>query len=202
MIRTNYISLIAFSVSIGVHAVVFIQMGETSVEGRAQAPKISTRISLNLQKKTQKVVVVEDVKPRPVKKKKIRKKIPKKIKQHPIVQQQQAMAKEESKEVTRDKSELNRQVRQSYLDYVLSYIEGHKYYPHAARLRGIEGSIQVSFVLQKDGSINELSANGSSILLRRAAKGSVNRALPLPACPTDVKCPIQVSYAMQFQMKQ
>lgn len=200
MIRTNYISLIAFSVSIGVHAVAFIQLGETSAEGRAQAPKISTRISLSLQKEPEKVVVVEPVKPKPVKKKKSRKKVTKKIKQQPVVQQ--AMAKEVAKEVTRDKSELKRQVRQSYLDYVLSYIEGHKYYPHAARLRGIEGSIQVSFELQKDGSIRELSAHGESIKLRRAAKGSVNKALPLPACPKEVDCPIRVNYAMQFKIKQ
>lgn len=202
MIRTNYISLIAFSVSVGVHAVVFIQLGETSAKGHAQAPKISTRISLSLQKEpeNEKVVVIEDVKPQPVKKKKTRKKVTKKIKQQPVVQQ--AMAKEVAKEVKRDKSELKRQVRQSYLDYVLSYIEGHKYYPHAARLRGIEGSIQVSFELQKDGSIRELSAHGESIKLRRAAKGSVNRALPLPACPKEVDCPIRVNYAMQFQIKQ
>jgi len=202
MIRINYISLIAFSVSIGVHAVAFIQLGETSAEGRAQAPKISTRISLSLQKEPEKVVVVEDVKPRPVKKKKTRKKVTKKIKQHPVVQQQQAMAKEVAKEITRDKSELKMQVRQSYLDYVLSYIEGYKYYPHAARLRSIEGSIQVSFELQKDGSIRELSADGKSIKLRRAAKGSVNKALPLPACPKEVDCPIRVNYAMQFKIKQ
>ena len=200
MIRTNYISLIAFSVSIGVHAVAFIQLGETSAEGRAQAPKISTRISLSLQKEPEKVVVVQPVNPKPVKKKKSRKKVTNKIKQQPVVQQ--AMAKEVAKEVTRDKSELKRQVRQSYLDYVLSYIEGHKYYPHAARLRGIEGSIQVSFELQKDGSIRELLAHGESIKLRRAAKGSVNKALPLPACPKEVDCPIQVSYAMQFKIKE
>ena len=115
---------------------------------------------------------------------------------------QQAVARKVAKEVKRDKKELSRQLRQSYLDYVLTHIEGHKYYPHAARLRNIEGNIQVSFVLQKDGSISGLSANGTSILLRRAAKGSVSRALPLPACPKDVECPIQVSYAMQFQIKQ
>ena len=79
MIRTNYISLIAFSVSIGVHAVAFIQLGETSAEGRAQAPKVSTRISLSLQKEPEKVVVVEEVKPQPVKKKKTRKKSLKKL---------------------------------------------------------------------------------------------------------------------------
>lgn len=112
------------------------------------------------------------------------------------------MARKVDEEVKRDKKELNKQLRQSYLNYVLTHIEGHKFYPHAARLRNIEGSIQVSFVLEKDGSINQLSANGVSILLRRAAKGSVNRALPLPACPKDVECPIQVSYAMQFKMKQ
>lgn len=193
----------SFVLSVLLHMVFYIQYSGATPNNssQAQASVQDKRISLNLLKPA----IQQEIKPKPVKKKKrkkkkSKKKLIKKVKQQAAVQQ--AVARKVAKEVKRDKNELSKQLRQNYLDYVLSHIEGHKYYPHAARLRNIEGSIQVSFVLQKDGSISELSANGVSILLRRAAKGSVNKALPLPVCPKDVDCPIQVSYAMQFQIKQ
>lgn len=202
-LRDKQIIFYTLIISLSIHAALFIQFSDIAVsKSQAQAPVHDTRISLNLLKPV-KPQIQKEIKPEPVKKIKPNKKKNKlinKVKKQSVVQQ--AVAMKVAEEVKRDKNELNKQLRQSYLDYVLSHIEGHKYYPHAARLRNIEGSIQVSFVLQKDGSIRELSANGSSILLRRAAKGSVNKALPLPACPEDVECPIQVSYAMQFQIKQ
>lgn len=202
-LRDKQIIFYTLIISLSIHAALFIQFSDIAVsKSQAQAPVHDTRISLNLLKPV-KPQIQKEIKPEPVKKIKPNKKKNKlinKVKKQSVVQQ--AVAMKVAEEVKRDKTELNKQLRQSYLDYVLSHIEGHKYYPHAARLRNIEGSIQVSFVLQKDGSIRELSANGSSILLRRAAKGSVNKALPLPACPEDVECPIQVSYAMQFQIKQ
>ena len=196
----------SFVLSVLLHVVFFIQYSgaSTNNSSQAQAPVLDKRISLNLLKPV-KPKIQQEIKPKQVKKikpkkKKQKNKLIKKVKKQSVVQQ--AVARKVAKEVKRDNKELSRQLRQSYLNYVLTHIEGHKYYPHAARLRNIEGSIQVSFVLQKDGSISELSANGASILLRRAAKGSVSKALPLPACPKDVECPIQVNYAMQFKIKQ
>ena len=203
--RDKKINFITLLVSLLLHAALFIQFSNTAMSSsQAQAPVIDTRISLNLlnpaKPKIQKEIKQEPVKKIKPEKKKRKKKLIKKVIKQSVVQQ--AVAMKVAKEIKRDKKELSRQQRQNYLDYVLTHIEGHKHYPHAARLRNIEGSIHVSFVLQKDGSISELSANGASILLRRAAKGSVNKALPLPACPKDVECPIQVSYAMQFKIKQ
>ena len=204
-LKDKQINFYTFLVSLLIHAALFIQFSNVAMsKSHAQAPFYSTRISLNLLNPV-KHEMQKKIKPKPVKKIKPvksqkKKKLIEKVKKQPVVQQ--AVATQVAREVKRDKKELNRQIRQSYLDYVLTHIEGHKYYPHAARLRNIEGSIQVSFVLEKDGRISELSAKGRSILLRRAAKGSVNKALPLPACPEDVECPIQVSYAMQFNIKQ
>ena len=191
--------------SVLLHMAFFIQYSGATPNNSSQAQALvqDKRISLNLLKPV-KPNIQKEIKPKPIKKtkpkkKKSKKKLIKKVKNQAAVQQ--AVARKVAEEVKRDKNELNKQLRQSYLSYVLTHIEGHKYYPHAARLRNIEGSIQVSFVLQKDGGIRELSVNGASILLRRAAKASVNKALPLPACPKDVECPIQVSYAMQFRIK-
>jgi len=201
-IKDKQINLITLIVSLLIHATLFLQFSNAAMSSsQAQAPVIDTRISLNLlppvKEKQQKPVEAKPLKPKKVARKKIEKKekiIPPK--------HEQAVAPKVEEEVQRQQLDNKTTIRQQYLSMLLTHIEGHKYYPHAARLRSIEGSIQVSFVLQKDGSIRELSANGSSILLRRAAKGSVNKALPLPGCPKDVECPIQVSYAMQFKIKQ
>lgn len=199
------IKSISFLFSVLLHAVFFI--GFTSVSdnhtSQAQARVYDKRISLNLLTPV-KPDIQQEIKPKPVKKKKQKKKesknkLSEKVKKQSVAPE--AVARNVEDDIRRDKGELNSQIRQSYLDYVLNHIEGHKFYPHAARLRSIEGNIQVSFILQDDGSIRELSATGQSILLRRAAKNSVNRALPLPVCPKDVECPIQVNYAMQFQIK-
>ena len=193
----------SFVFSVLLHMAFFIQYsGATpNKSSQAQATVKDKRISLNFLKPVvQQEITAKAVEKKKSKKKKPNKKLIKQVKKQPAVQQ--AVARKIADEVKRDKKELSRQLRQDYLDDVLTHIEGHKYYPHAARLRNIEGSIQVSFLLQKDGSISGLSANGASILLRRAAKGSVNKALPLPGCPKDVECPIQVSYAMQFKIKQ
>lgn len=200
--KDKQINFITLLLSLLLHGALFMQFSNTAMSSsQAQAPVLDTRISLNLlppvKQKQQKVVEVKPLKPKKVAKKKVKKK--KKMLQPT---HEQAVAPKVEEEVQRQQLDNKITIRQRYLSMLLTHIEGHKHYPHAARLRSIEGSIQVSFVLQKDGSISELSANGASILLRRAAKGSVNKALPLPVCPKDVECPIQVSYAMQFQMKQ
>lgn len=198
------INIYTFFLSLLIHAALFINYSDVVIsKSQAQAPVYDTRVSLNLLKPV-KPQIQKSITPVPAKKIKqkninTKKKAVKKENKPPVVKQ--AVATKVAQEVKRDNEEIIRQVRQSYLDHVLTHIESHKYYPHAARLRNIEGSIQVSFILKKDGSIKELSAKGSSILLRRAAKGSVNKALPLPSCPENVQCPIQVSYAMQFKIK-
>ena len=199
------IKSISFLFSVLLHGAFFIQVTSTTNNhiSQAQAPVYDKRISLNLLKPV-KPEIQQKIKPKPVKKQKHKKKESKnklieKVKKQSVAPE--AVARNAEDDIRRDKGELNKQIRQSYLDYVLNHIEGHKFYPHAARLRSIEGSIQVSFILQDDGSISELSVTGKSILLRRAAKKSVNRALPLPVCPKEVDCPIQVNYAMQFQIK-
>ena len=167
---------------------------------QAQAPVLDTRISLNLlppvKQKQQKVVEVKPLKPKKVAKKKIKKK--KKMLQ-PV--HEQAVAPKIKKEVQRQQTDDVVPVRQRYFSTLLTHIEGYKHYPRSARHRGIEGSIQVSFRLLANGNITGLIASGGSLILRRAAKSSVTNALPLPLCPPEITCPMQVSYAMQFKLR-
>ena len=199
--RDKQINFITLLVSLLLHAALFIQFSNTAMSSsQAHAPIHDTRISLNLlppvKQKQQKVVEVKPLKPKKVAKKKIKKK-------NKIIQpvHEQAVAPKIKKEVQRQQTDNVVPVRQRYFSTLLTHIEGYKYYPRSARHRGIEGSIQVSFRLLANGSITGLIASGGPLILRRAAKSSVTDALPLPLCPPEITCPMQVSYAMQFKLR-
>ncbi len=90
--------------------------------------------------------------------------------------------------------------RQHYLGQLLSHIEEHKFYPRAARRRGMQGVIQVSFQLQSDGSITGLRVEEGHELLRTAAAEAVQASLPLPPPPPQIHCPMTVRYGMEFKL--
>ena len=199
--RDKQINFIALLGSLLIHAALFIQFSNTEMSSsQAQAPVYDIRISVNLLPPVkQKQQKVDEVKP--LKSKKVAKKRIKKAERiiHPA--HEQAVAQKIKKEVQRQQTDDRIPVRQRYFSILLTHIEGHKYYPRSARNRGIEGSIQVSFRLLANGSISGLIASGGSLILRRAAKTSVTDALPLPLCPPEIACPMQVSYAMQFKLR-
>ena len=199
--RDKQINFIALLSSLLIHAAMFIQFSNTEMSSsQAQAPVYDIRISVNLlppvKQKQQKVIEVKPLKSKKGAIKKIKK-------AERIIQpaHEQAVAPKIKKEVQRQQVNNRIPVRQRYFSTLLTHIEGHKYYPRSARNRGIEGSIQVSFRLLANGSITGLIASGGPSILRRAAKSSVTDALPLPLCPPEITCPMQVSYAMQFKFR-
>ena len=195
------IFLVSFTLSVLLHAALFTQLPQATLNN-SHAPEVvsNKQIYIHLVKpaiNTKK----EKTEPNKIKRKMERKKTLKK---------KQSISKNNNDQVSTQKSDrtVNRQqvaetarVQQEYLTRLLIHIERHKFYPHAARARGIEGSIQVSFHLQANGSISGLYTKGDSMRLRRAAKRAVTNALPLPTCPAEVVCPMQVNYAMQFKLR-
>ena len=111
-------------------------------------------------------------------------------------EQQAALAPPES---AGDSLVLERAQR-NYLGVLLAHIEEHKFYPHAARRRGVQGVIQVSFQLHRDGRISDLRVANGPDLLRKAATDAVDAALPLPPPPPQVSGPLTVSYGMEFRL--
>ena len=57
--------------------------------------------------------------------------------------------------------------KHTIMEYVRKEIDRHKYYPHIAKLRGIEGTVYVNFYIGQDGipgSITVARSSGSRIL--------------------------------------
>jgi protein TonB len=90
--------------------------------------------------------------------------------------------------------------RESYLLQLLAHIDSHKFYPRSARRRGMEGKIQVTFYLLRDGSISGLQIKGGSKLLRKAAKQAVQQSLALPPPPESMQLQEQIRFGMVYRL--
>lgn len=205
--KDKQINSLALLVSLLIHAALFMQFSNLAMsrsQAQAQAPTLDTRISLNLlppvKQQRIKQEEIKKVKPKKVAKKNNKKKIKKQKTVKPKPKHEQIVAPKIAQEIKRKQAGELAPIRQQYFLRLLTHIEGFKYYPRIARKRGIEGSIKISFRLLPNGSITGLIASGYPLMLRRAAKKSVKEALPLPACPNDVICPMQISYAMKFKL--
>ena len=72
-----------------------------------------------------------------------------------------------------------------YAALVQAWLERHKRYPTAARQRGVEGVVVMSFTIAVDGTVlsQRVDAGSGSHMLDRAAEDMVQRASPLPPVP-------------------
>ena len=92
-----------------------------------------------------------------------------------------------------------------YLERVRRSLERFKRYPDEARKLKQEGTVQVSFVLARDGSVLSAQVTGGSgfVLLDQAALEMFNAASPLPPVPNyvegeTVKIGMPISFSLSF----
>ena len=92
-----------------------------------------------------------------------------------------------------------------YLERVRRSLERFKRYPDEARKLKQEGTVQVSFVLARDGSVLSAQVTGGSgfVLLDQAALDMFNAASPLPPVPNyvegeTVKIGMPISFSLSF----
>lgn len=90
--------------------------------------------------------------------------------------------------------------KEQYLANVMAHVEKHKHYPSTARRRGIQGDVSVRFVLYPDGSARHIEVSDGPSILLTAAQQTVEKAVPLPAPPTSVPCPLPCHFRMRFAL--
>jgi protein TonB len=91
--------------------------------------------------------------------------------------------------------------RQRYEQELMTHIERHKFYPPIARRRGVEGRVQVEFMVVEAGAISGLRCSSGPSLLEGAACNAVSSALPLPTPPEGLSLPLPVRFGMEFSLK-
>lgn len=204
----TWISGIVFSLA--VHAGLFLNAGaQLGVEDAQSADiPLTTRLNFIQESKPQ---PVEEIKPEPVKPKPKPKPVkPKPVKQEKIiplepepetVQQQVVAAQPKGQPTTQIDALFLKQQQQMYMHELLTHIEGYKFYPRAARRRGIEGEIRVSFTLLANGQLQNLQLDGEQSVLRQAAQQAMEEAVPLPLPPSSMTLPRRIDIGIVYSLK-
>lgn len=99
-------------------------------------------------------------------------------------------------------SRIDPDYRNRYLYQIYSRIETNKYYPSAARRRGMQDNVQVSFQLLASGDITNLIITSQYKALRHAAQVAIKKSLPFLKPPEELETPIKIQYAMAFKLNQ
>jgi len=202
----------SISFSLLLHGMFFVQFGGKPAVMMEQATPSVTRMSF----------LAPSAKPQPVKEASEEKKETKKISEiKPIkkvaVEKKSDATQQESKKVepkpemtpaqasaSTNKTQLNEGLLQKeterYLTEVMAHIEKHKWYPKAARRRGIEGEVRVSFTLLPDGSAQKIVVENAPPILLTAARKAVEKAVPMPKPPAAIHCPLPCEFRMRFSL--
>lgn len=88
-----------------------------------------------------------------------------------------------------------------YFSLLQARIESRKYYPRSARKQGIEGSVDVSFRLLKDGEVRDITTTGAHRLLNHAASQAIKKSLPFPPAPDSIVLPKTIHFSMHYDLK-
>ncbi len=91
----------------------------------------------------------------------------------------------------------------SYLEMVRLKIERHKSYPDTAKVRQIEGSVTIRFVITTDGGVRavELVKPSRHLFLDTAALNAVKDAAPFPKPPRHLfKGEIPLELTIVFEL--
>ena len=88
-----------------------------------------------------------------------------------------------------------------YFSLLQARIESRKYYPRSARKQGIEGNVDASFRLFKDGEVRDITTSGAHRLLNHAASQAIKKSLPFPAPPDSIDLPKTIHFSMHYDLK-
>jgi protein TonB len=94
--------------------------------------------------------------------------------------------------------------RKSYLASLQSWLERHKKYPRAARLRRYEGTVQFRFLIDRAGSVLEHSIVESSgkRVLDEAVLELLKRADPMPSMPPEIAgATLELTTSIDFRLR-
>jgi protein TonB len=82
-------------------------------------------------------------------------------------------------------------------------IESNKQYPSLARNSGIEGTIRVSFTINKNGTVSNLSAGEGNTLLKKSALKAINDSTPFHVSDKlSEYMPMQMSVPLEFKLEE
>jgi protein TonB len=112
----------------------------------------------------------------------------------PFVVIEQVPLFEECKTIPKEKQ------RDCFQEMMMSHIKKHFYYPEEAQENKIQGRVVIRFIIEKDGSINEITSRGPNILLEDAATNVIKK-MPKMIPGKQRGKTVRVSYSVPIMFK-
>jgi len=186
---------------------------------KKQKPKPKAKPKKVVKKITPKKII-KKIKPKKIEPKKVSKpkpKVkPKKIEPKKIVKKQKLKPKKEQKfipkkqikqTVSKSKQGVNKQndklvdiKKQKYYEMVKTTITNNKKYPKRAVRRGIEGSVELKFIVTKDGVLKEIKIIDGKSIFYKSAKKAIKNSFPLSPpkgiFQKDIELEIKIVYRL------
>jgi len=88
-----------------------------------------------------------------------------------------------------------------FLHRLREEIEKHKTYPKIAARRGIEGSVQIKFTINKMGAIKDLILDSNHKIFEKAAAEILDKVFPIEFDFLDVILPMNVELMLEYKLK-
>ena len=95
----------------------------------------------------------------------------------------------------------SREVQQAYLLRLVRHIEKFKFYPGAARRRGVEGYVSIRFVISQQGEVLSLELSSPQRILKQAAQEAIHSAVPLPLPDEAGLVNQQIQFKMHYALR-
>ena len=95
----------------------------------------------------------------------------------------------------------DRQVQQAYLLRLVRHIEKFKFYPGAARRRGVEGFVSIRFIISQQGEVMSLELSSPQRILKQAAEEAIHSAEPLPLPDEAGLVNQQIQFKMHYALR-
>jgi len=91
--------------------------------------------------------------------------------------------------------------KNQFLSNLKDEIKKNKHYPSAARRRGQEGTVRVSFLITPSGSVSNIVCDGEHSVLNSAAREAVYKAFPVNVPSNVIKTAfLEVSLVLNFKL--
>jgi periplasmic protein TonB len=156
-----------------------------------------------VQKPKPKPIVKEIVKKEPIEK-------PKEIVEE-IVQEEQEIVEEVIQEEIVDDQEMQRQIEQMmvareqeldhFTKHLIKKINDNKRYPMSARRRGIEGDVDVKFMVMADGGVCSIKVLKGKKIFKRSTYEAIENSFPVDVSNTILEFPQEFQIKLVYLLK-
>ncbi|MEA1879338.1 MAG: TonB family protein [Campylobacterota bacterium] len=143
--------------------------------------------------------IIKKVKKKKPNKKKVKKKIIKKVKQS-TRSTKKSTTSTIHKKTKKQNSASKANARNLFYAKLRNKINNNKSYPRMAKKRGMQGKVNVSFRLLKNGRITNLKITGSS-LFKKSARKAVEASFPVSVKNIGFSLPDNVSFSINYRLR-